>query len=439
MTQSETKQLQAQRLPADRIHALLGELGLNPTKDSPLIGLPRQNGAVSSNELAQLGLLDEPWPKAMGVLCAPIACVRSMRAFPDRTMVAVWYRAEDSDDGTSVGYWPEDGMMQITAPCRMTDHVEHATGALATHLVRDIRDPLQVDLTVPCLAAMAAAIDVVRADMFESMLRRAGRCSEWFAVERLHDTYAAGRSELDARWLTSLLHLLMPVSMPIPEQVPAHALTELAALGLIERDRDHWRASEALLRLASYWKTALPAIAHEVIAPDRYRYLIAFRGDGPLFTLDFWRTRENNPGVTLASIRERDYQQALQGLLQSFYTAKSPPLDAAEQVHEAAHSADRYCPNCNTANTADSVFCKLCATRLSGTQAPPISRAASPARKENIPAKDDGAGKEIRCHVCGHVQERKGKFCSRCGAVFCTYCGNYVRKGSFCSICGKRL
>ncbi len=394
MSQSKTKQFQVQRLLADQIHALLHVLGLTPTNDSPLIGLSKPTETVSSKELEKLGLLDEPWPKAMSVLCAPITCVRALQALPDRTMVAVWYRGANSDEGTSVGYWPEDGMMQITAPCQVADHVAPATSALATHLVRDIRDPLQVDLSVPGLAAMAAAIDVVRADLFESMLRRAGQCSERFTIARLHDTYTTGRGELDARWLTSLLHLLMPVSVQIPEQVPEHALDELAELGLIERDSDHWRASAALLRLASYWKTPLPAIAHEVIAPDRYRYLIALRGDGPLFTLNFWRTQENSPGITLVSIKERDYQQALQGLMRSFYETTEPAPDVSEPV---------------------------------------------PVQKESIPSKDDSTDKGIRCDVCDHVKEQKGKFCSQCGAVFCSHCSRYVRKGSFCSICGKHL
>ena len=328
MTTLEANPPVAKRLTADQIHALVGELGLAPTKDSPLVGLPRPTAAVPAEELAALGVLDEPWSGAMHVLCAPTRCVRTLQAWPDRVAVAVHYRAADSGEGLSVGYWPVGDRMQLTAPCRMTDLAAHATGALATHLVRDIRDPLVLDLSVPGLAALAAAVDVLRADLFESMLRRNGRCTDRFPVDRLHRACADGRRDLDARWMSSLLNLLMPVSIPLPDQLAEEALDEVTSLGLIELDNESWQPTQTLRRLASYWKTPLPAMAHEVIAPDRYRYLIALRGDGPLFTLHFWKTAEGRPGVTLASIRERDYQRALEGLLRPFHGAPAPAPDA---------------------------------------------------------------------------------------------------------------
>jgi hypothetical protein len=271
--------------------------------------------------------------------------------------------ANASGNGGLVGCWPENDRMRISFPYALDDHLRDASALLGADFVA-IRDPFRGDLTPAGLAALAAAVDLLRRRLFESLLRRQAQVSMEMSSQDLLGTYAEGRSAADARWLVTLLHLLMPASVPLPERISDDGLRELTRCALLEEVGGAWRAAEPLRRRASYLKNPLPAIAHEVVALDGrdlrvYRYLIALRGDGPVWTLLFERDAEGGPRIALRSRTGAGYRKALAEILEPAYAAPGP----AAAPEAKPQPQPRRCTKCGAPIRDDHAFCTKCGQR----------------------------------------------------------------------------
>ena len=356
-------------ISTDELHSLLKANGLTIGPGSPLVGLPAASAEIGREALGARGLLDNGWGQALQALQAPTRCFRTLKAFPDATVVSAYY-ADGSNDGL-IGCWPEGGRMRIGFPYSPDDLVLEGSTALGADFAI-VRDPLTAELSPAGLAVLAAAVDVMRQRLFDSLLARNTEVAMDLRPEQLQQAYADGLAAGDARWLVTLLRLLMPVSVALPESLSDAGMAELIAAGLIQTEGDHWLATDALARLTAYLKTPLPAVAHEALTLEagkaaHYAYVIAVRGDGPAWTFQFWQ-EAGRVGVTLRSRMGGSYRRFLANMLAPLFAA-APASDSAPnrtpQAPAQAPSAEKtFCTNCGAPAQSGAAFCIDCGRKL---------------------------------------------------------------------------
>lgn len=358
-----------EHLSADELHALLQQQGLRPTPDSPLMGLPKPATEVRRDALAARGLLEGAWTGALAILQQPSRRFRTVVPFASESAITLYY-GNGTGRGALVGCWPEDGRLRVSFPYALEDCLRDASAQLGADYVA-VRDPFRAELTPAGLAMMAAAVDELRRRLFESLLQRNARVPMGLTPEQLHRAYAEGRAGTDARWLVTLLGLLMPASAPLPEHLSDAGVAELIGCGLIEAQGDGWQATEPLRRLAAYLKSPLPAIAHEVLALDgrglqSYGYLIGLRGDGPVWTLLFSRAENGQPAIALRAHTGAGYRKLLAEILAPAYAParETGSVAAAEAARPQAAERPRFCPQCGANAQPDNTFCTQCGHRL---------------------------------------------------------------------------
>jgi hypothetical protein len=356
-------------LSADELQAILSIWRLPTSPDSPLCGLPAAAVPVNEAALRARGLMAEPWGQALVALQHPKGCLRIIRPLPERTLVQAFYRSYG--DGL-IGCWPEDGRMRIGFTYLEDDQVRRCSEALMADLVR-ATDPLKADLSVEGLAVLTAAVDVLRWRLLQGIIERTVESPSSFGLKELEHMYADGLVHQDARWVVTLLRFLMPMSIELPKELPRLGIQELARLGLVQLQGEQWRPGDAIYRLAAWWKTPLPALAHEVIvlAEDglsHYRYLIAIRGDGPVWLLLFWLTEDGRPKITLQSTSGAGYRRVLRGILHPLYEGlpltAAPIATAIPQPEEQPLQPARFCSRCGAKAQPEASFCSHCGDRL---------------------------------------------------------------------------
>ncbi|MGB5731760.1 MAG: zinc ribbon domain-containing protein [Acidimicrobiia bacterium] len=353
------------RLTADEIHAVVAAWNVVIGPDSPLGGLPAPKRSVPRQELDDRGLLSGSWGRALRVLGIPTGTVRVLQPLPDGTA----FRAMYTGTGFSglVGCWPERDSMRIGFPYTAAGELRDASAALTADFPAQI-DPFRAELTVPGLAALAGCVDVLRGKVLGSILAREGHTGATITEADLAAVYKEGMTGSDARWVVTLLNMVMPMSAPMPARVSADGIGELVGQRLIEPNGSGWVASPTLERLTAWLINPLPALAHEVIttrngAPDQYRYLIAIRGVGPLWTLAFWGG--DVPTVTVQSRSGSAYRRVLASTLEPALGPVDAPPDSAADAE-----ADRFCARCGSELEANDAFCSQCGSRVTPPREP---------------------------------------------------------------------
>ena len=344
-------------LMADELQALLKARGLTIGPDSPLVGLPEASADVSQEALNARGLLADGWGEALQTLQAPSRCFRTIKAFPDRAVVAAYYA--DGAGGGLIGCWPEGDRMRIGFPYSPADLLLEGTTALGADFAI-VRDPLTAELSPAGLAVLASAVDVMRQRLLDSILARNTEVAMDLRPQQLQQAYADGLAAGDARWLVTLLRLLMPAGIALPESLSDAGMSEVMAAGLIQVEGDHWLATDALARLSAYLKTPLPAVAHEALTLEagkasHYAYVIAVRGDGPAWTFQFWQ-EEGRLGITMQSRMGGSCRRALAEML--------GPMFAAPSSGDTPSAESRFCTECGAAALPDAAFCSDCGRKL---------------------------------------------------------------------------
>ncbi len=357
-------------ITADELHAMLKTKGLTVGPDSPLAGLPEASAdaSVTPEALRQRGLGGGPWGQVLRALQQPSRCFRTLLPLPDRTAVTAYYGGADNDG--LIGCWAEGGRMRISFPYSPEDLLRQGSAALSADFAI-VRDSLTAELSPAGLAALAAALDVLRQRLFESVLARNTEVAMDLPTEQLDRTYAEGLAGSDARWLVTLLRVLMPASIPLPDKLSDAGLAGLLPAGLLEAAGERWQATDHLRRLAAYLKSPLPAIAHEGITLTdgqlgSYAYLIALRGDGPVWTLQFWSDDNSQPRMTLRAQRGAGYRRALRDVLLGPPEASQPTSATAASTQSsqyagaAAEDGARVCTNCGGDLRDGASFCTQC-------------------------------------------------------------------------------
>jgi hypothetical protein len=360
-------------LTSDELRSLLGAWGLTIGPDSPLVGLPASTDKSVGDELSRRGLLFDEWGRALRAITSPSATLRVLQPLPD--MVAVRAMYTDSQYPDLVGCWPSNGKVRIGFPYSAVGEVHDASAALTADFPAQI-DPLRVDLSVASLACLAAAVDVLRRSVFESILARRGRAEVALTEIDLNRAYDEGVAGTDARWLVTLLYTLMPMSAPMPDRLPVEGIGELVRHQLLETNGRAWQAAPSMQQLAGWLTNPLPALAHEVVVlkerePYAYRYLIALRGNGPVWTVEFWK--DDPPSVTLRSRTGSGYRRVLASVLAPLEETSS--VESESMSPDAAH--DEYppapfvapeprdsCPGCGADIKPSAKFCVHCGAAL---------------------------------------------------------------------------
>jgi hypothetical protein len=358
------------RFTPDELRALLDAWGLDLGPDAILTGIPDDGGTTTLDDLKRRSLLTEEWGTALRCITHPVAVVRVLQALPD-TIVAKTYLTDGSYPDL-VGCWPDGDGIRIGFPFTPVGTVHDASSFLNADFPAQI-DPLRLDLSIDGLACLAAAVDTLRAEVLDSLVARRGGSNQIITRSRLEAVYAAGLSEPDGRWLVTLLHMLMPLSVPLPVKLADRGIDELTRHGLIAIEPTGWRALAPLTQLTSWLLNPLPAIAHEVVVvrervTHAYRYLIALRGSGPVWTIEFWK--DDPPAVTFRSRIGSGYRKILASVLAPLEEAAPAgdvptPRPAESTGHAGAPEAhEPSCPQCAMTPRPGAAFCTSCGASL---------------------------------------------------------------------------
>ncbi|MFP4056905.1 MAG: hypothetical protein ACLF0G_08555 [Candidatus Brocadiia bacterium] len=350
-------------LAPGEVRGLLAHLRLPLIPESPLWGLPEEPPAGEA-ALAERSLLDEPWVQAMRALACPDRLLRLLVAYPSQLGAMAFYGCGDGDG--LIGCWAEEGRLRISFPREADRLVSQVCRLLAADFPAQ-HDPFQAEFSPAGLACLAAAVDALRGHVLRGMLERSATAETLLSLQAMEEVYAEGRQGADGRWLVTLLNFLAPTAAALPEQLDESALDELLAADLLRREEESLRATETLCRLAAYWLTPLPALAHEALrfegqTPQMPQFRLALRGTGPLWVMDFWRDEERGPRVSLVSVIGAAYRASLQATMSELTgrrAAGTPPPTASKP---SAEPEPRLCAACGARLGAEARFCTQCGT-----------------------------------------------------------------------------
>jgi hypothetical protein len=261
-----------------------------------------------------------------------------------------------------VGYWPEPPQVRVRFPCTTEQLVETSAELVCADL--RLEDRFTADHLAPGdVAALAAAVDVLRGRYFETMTERLGlEVVADLSRDDLQRALDAGRTGIDARWVVTLLRLLMPAGAPMPAEITEPSLHVLARAGLLEPRGARWRATATLCRVAGCLRTPLPAIALEALAADgasdqAYDHLIAIRGEGPLWTLDVRLDGPRQTSLALRSLQGDAFRQRVSRLC----AVATSGVRARRAAPRAEHGP---CASCGSERRTGARFCHACGARL---------------------------------------------------------------------------
>ncbi len=328
--------------------------------------------------------------------------VRRLLALPDALVVVNRYGNRDRGPGLASCH--EQGGQVRIGLLRTPDQVAAEEEETVDAQSAPAPESGAVSLGVEAVNVLAAAVDALRTVLFASILQRTETPELRFRRDDLREMLQRGVDHHDARWLVTLLRLLAPPAcQPYPSDLD-RGWEALAATELLRSEGDGtWRPGDALLRLAAYWKVPLPAAGHQITVHHRDGSvtrggLIALRGDGPLWLLDYRNPESADPQVQLRSIAGVDYAAELAGLFAQPAEPAARRTTPAAAPPPAADAAAR-CAQCGAPLPAGARFCSHCGTAAAP---PPDTAPAEPAF----------------CPACGTERRPGTHFCTVCGKPF---------------------
>lgn len=235
------------------------------------------------------------------------------------TLIQVFYGSRSESDVGLVGCWLEDSGLRVTFPWS-EDEVAAITARVVLSTPPPLADGREISLSVGGLEVMAASIDAMRDRLFASMSSRRPAIDHRFDQADVRRQLEMGAGSEDARWLVTLLRILSPSYLGVSSEAITAGSDELVAAGVITNDNGQWRPGQSMIDFATWWRSPLPAVAHEVIETvdgrmQRYDHRITIRGDGPLTQIDYRDLTSDAPSVTISSRDASDFIESLTELL----------------------------------------------------------------------------------------------------------------------------
>ncbi len=305
-------------LDANELALLLRHHGTTVVEASPLQPVLAVDPAGSIDTLEAKGALGSEWALALSVLGAPSRQARTLTTGRTHTFVQTHYGSLDSGDRL-VGCWLEDGGMRISFPWEMTDIAALAGAAfLRTPSRNDV--PRSATLSLAALEALSMAVDAVRMRALDSTIANQSDLPGRFTKDDLRAQADPGAWNEDAWSLVGLLRVLAPPSVILVPDAVSSGLPELVDSGLVSMEGSDWVPSPGLTDLALQLLDPLPVVAHELVESvdgelGKYRYHIALRGDGPIWSLEYLGLGSGEEVVVLESLDGMEYLGAVIGLL----------------------------------------------------------------------------------------------------------------------------
>ena len=340
-------------LGSDEVIRILQYFRLTPTDSSPFFGIRGQTSNQPIDAIRDHGYLSSEWAKAFRLLCTPTRKVRSLVPGPKDTAYSVYF----GDHEHLVGCVVYESRAKISFFFDDEHVIRHAEGVLGRES-QSGADTWSTDLSPTGLIALALTLDAAREALFESLLARRGALDPNVPVSRIETQFEAGMKHEDARWLTTLVRLLMPPMAVMERYRLNEGLMELVSAGLLANEGGYVRLNDALRRLLFDWKYPLPAVAHESMTVGngrlrRYRYSIAIRGDGSIRLVYFWRDPSDRVRATLLCAPGGRYGEILRGMLGSSRMR-------CTECGGSLGDNDRFCSQCGRPSgpsfPCDSVF-----------------------------------------------------------------------------------
>lgn len=347
-----TAQTTTALIPASQVPWLVREARLEVAAHSPLAAFLQAPPAAERPSPAIRRDLDAAWVSALHVLSSPAHCVRTVAVGPARSLVATYYRARGG--GPLAGCWLEDGQVRFVFDQQPSYFIRAASRMMGADTPAPL-EPVAVELSHSGVLAFAAVIDALRSRLFASLLARRPADDEaaWLSLDDVQLSATRGGTAGDARWMVTLWQTLVPAGAYSDRPQLDEGLDELVARKWITRfGIDRVQPLPPLPRLAWLWKVPLPAFSTAVLSrrpdgSDTERHLLAWRGEGPIFTLE----RSAAPGVLpRAMIRAatgRDYVRRLDDLLR--HTAGHAQAACANPAcAKPLRPGARFCPSCGS-------------------------------------------------------------------------------------------
>jgi hypothetical protein len=311
-------------LTLDQWRGVAAGFGLAIAPHSPLSG----GGAAASRKPPK----GKGWREAIAALAAPDRQVSYIVPAANALKVVSYFGGGKLGDDALVECRLEEGGVRIDFPVSPEAVAEDAREVLLADFPM-VPDPFTANLSPAALTSLMAAVDVLRRATLTALLERRVPLDFHFTVSDLQDEVAAGLAGKDARWMVTFLAQLAPLIAPPGPDDLTLGLAELVSAGLVTLERGRWSPTAPLVRLAGYWGSPMPAIAHQAIAFDpagqmsAWAYRIAIRGAGPLIVLDYQGLLEGAPAVALKSVYGSVYVRELTQMLDDL--AATPRAEAA--------------------------------------------------------------------------------------------------------------
>lgn len=340
-------------IPAGQVTWLVREARLQVAAHSPLAAFLQAPSAAERRSPTIRGSLDPAWIPALHVLSSPAHCVRTVAAGPARSLVATYYRA--SAGGPLVGCWLEDGQVRFVFDQQASYFSRSASRMMGADTAAPPEN-VAIELSTSGMLAFSAVIDALRSRLFASLLARRPTDDEaaWLPLEDVRLSAARGGAAADARWMVTLWQTLVPAGPYSDPPDLEEGLDELVGGKWVTRfGVERVQPLPPMPRLAWLWKVPLPAFSIAVLSrgrdgSDMERHLLAWRGDGPIFTLERSAAPGLPPRAVIRSATGSDYLQRLDGLLRR--TAGQTPATCGNPAcARPLRPGVKFCPSCGSA------------------------------------------------------------------------------------------
>ncbi|QGY38690.1 zinc-ribbon domain-containing protein [Pseudodesulfovibrio cashew] len=324
------------------------------------------------------------WREAFEILADPLLEVRLLEGTPEGVLPRLYYRGNDPRsplvrvDGVDQG-------VRLTAGYDS----EAVTGDLAGMLWAG-SGPEGVDyrasLSPAGLAAWAACLDHLRAQLCVSLLHRAPGMDLTLSLEELDHNLAVGLEAGDGRWMVTLLNFLAPNGL-LAADAAERGARELERLGLLRPSSGGWLPSGEMLFMGASLQPVLPAAACVLTRFGRDKaevnYSVALTGAGRyLWTLGFEERGGGDVEITLASCSGGELADWM----------KRQVSDAPGRRAGSGEASGSRCVSCGAELKPGAAFCSSCGHQV------------------------EEAHKQGKCISCGAALKPDAAFCSRCGA-----------------------
>lgn len=315
----EKKAQHSSLLSAGELRWMLDHMGLETAPYSPLAELGNFAPEGNKKELRDRGVLDEAWEGALSILANSDHQVRSIIPGPDEMLISLYYADRSKEKEGLVGCWVVDDRILVSFPWSVSDIVTLAVEVLMS-VPLFAADSYSATLSLPGLITLGGAVDVVREAVLSSLLERRVEVKEVFEQDELARQIERGMTENDARWIVTLLRLVGPPGTVLAPDDLGPGLRELIEADLVSVENGLWRPTDNLQRFAVYWKSPLPAVAHEAVSIqdgkiDEFKYRVTLRGTGPLWIIDYSDSPEGSPQAAIRSMGSTEYLKELTDIL----------------------------------------------------------------------------------------------------------------------------